>query len=134
MSDAKDGWISIAVATPNYATLPGEAVLLFSLDLDNKASTGDNGAEGLITVIGGEIQLERWDSRAETWVGDELPTRLRMRNAGNVVTVDLHRSELVDEARFGFSVTAADLDLGSEEILGADFARGRDFLALRAYQ
>jgi len=122
VSDAKDGWISIAVATPNYATLPGEAVLLFSLDLDNKASTGDNGAEGLITVIGGEIQLERWDSRAETWVGDELPTRLRVRNAGNVVTVDLHRSELVDEARFGFSVTAADLDLGSEEILGADFA------------
>lgn len=108
--------------TPNYATLPGEAVVILSLDLDNKASTGDNGAEGLITVIGGEVQLERWDARAKVWVGDSLPTRLRVRNAGNVVTVDLHRSELVDAARFGFSVTAADLDLGSESILGADFA------------
>lgn len=122
VSDAKDGWISFAISTPNYATLPGEAVLLLSLDLDNKAGTGDNGAEGLITAIGGEVQLERWDAQAEAWVGDRLPTRLRVRNAGNVVTVDLHRSELVDAARFGFSVTSADLDLGSEAILGADFA------------
>ena len=122
VTDAKDGWISFAISTPNYATLPGEALLLLSLDLDNKAATGDNGAEGLITAIGGEVQLERWDARAGAWVGDQLPTRLRVRNAGNVVTVDLHRSELVDAARFGFSVTAADLDLGSEEILGADFA------------
>jgi len=122
VSDAKDGWISFAISTPNYATLPGEAVLILSLDLDNKASTGDNGAEGLITAIGGEVQLERWDAQAQEWVGDPLPTRLRVRNAGNVVTVDLHRSELVDAARFGFGVTAADLDLGSESILGADFA------------
>ena len=122
VSDAKDGWISLAISTPNYGTLPGEAVLILSLDLDNKASTGDNGAEGLITVIGGEVQLERWDARAEAWVGDSLPTRLRVRNAGNVVTVELHRSELVDAVRFGFAVTAADLDLGSEAILAADFA------------
>jgi len=56
VTDAKDGWISFAISTPNYATLPGEAVLLLSLDLDNKAATGDNGAEGLITAIGGEVQ------------------------------------------------------------------------------
>lgn len=122
VSDAKDGWISFAISTPNYATLPSEAVLILSLDLDNKAGTGDNGAEGLITVIGGEVQLERWDARAEAWIGDRLPTRLRVRNAWSVVAVDLHRSELVDEARFGFAVTAADLDLDSERILGADFA------------
>lgn len=122
VSDAKDGWISFAVSTPNYATLPGEAVLILSLDLDNRSGTGDNGSEGLITVIGGEVQLERWNARAEQWVLDPLPTRLRVRNAGNVVTVGLHRSELVDQERFGFSVTAADLDLGSEAILGADFA------------
>ncbi|MBA3375533.1 MAG: hypothetical protein H0U00_06930 [Actinobacteria bacterium] len=68
------------------------------------------------------MQLERWDAQAGEWVGDALPTRLRVRNAGNVVTVDLHRSELADGSRFGFAVTSADLDLGSESILGADFA------------
>ena len=83
VTDAKDGWISFAISTPNYATLPGEAVLLLSLDLDNKAATGDNGAEGLITAIGGEVQLERWDGRAEAWVGKpQKPASYRLRSDG----------------------------------------------------
>ena len=91
VSDAKDGWISFAVSTPNYPTVPPESVLLVAIDRDNRAGTGDNGADALITTVAGEIQLERWDEQSEEWVADPLPTRARVRNSSNVITVDIHR-------------------------------------------
>ena len=70
MTDAKDGWISFAVSTPNYATVPPESVLLVAIDRDNRATTGDGGADALITAVAGEISLERWDRQAEEWIAD----------------------------------------------------------------
>ncbi len=122
VSDAKDGWISFAVATPNYATVPPESVLLVAIDRDNRAGTGDNGADALITTVAGEIRLERWDEQSEEWIADPLPTRARVRNSSNVITVDIHRSELESTSRFGFAVTAVDLDAVGEEVVGVDFA------------
>ncbi len=122
VTDAKDGWISFAFSTPNYATVPPESVLLVAIDRDNRDSTGDGGAEALITTVAGEIQLERWDQRAEEWIADPLPTRARVRNAGNVITVDIHRSELENASRFGFAVTAVDLDAVGDAVVGIDFA------------
>jgi hypothetical protein len=122
VTDAKDGWISFAISTPNYATLPPESVLLVAIDRDNQASTGDNGADALITTVAGEIRLERWDRQEEEWIADLLPTRARIRNSGNVVTVDIHRSELENTSRFGFAVTAADVNVVADSVVGIDFA------------
>ena len=122
VSDAKDGWISFAITTPNYATLPGESVLVLSIDSDSRESTGDDGAEVLITSIGGEPVLERWDAAAQRWADDVAPTRVRTRNAGNVVTLDVHRSELGDVPRFGFAVIAADINTAADTVLAVDLA------------
>ena len=122
VSDAKDGWISFAISTPNYATLPGESVLALSIDTDNDAASGDEGAEILITSVGGESVLERWDAAASAWREDTAPTRVRSRNVQNLVTVDIHRSELGNVRRFGFEVVAADIDTAEGIVLAVDFA------------
>lgn len=122
VTDAKDGWVSFAISTPNYATLPGESVLVLEIDSDNRESTGDEGSEILITSVAGEPALERWNADTQTWGDDTSPTRVRTRNEGNLVTVDVHRSELGESARFGFAVIAADIDTFSETVLAVDFA------------
>jgi hypothetical protein len=122
VSDTKDGWINFAISTPNYATLPGNSVLLLGIDRDNRPSTGDEGMELVITSIEGEGILERWDQTARRWRNDAGPTRVRVRKAGNVVTVGIHSSELENTTRFGFAVTAVDFDVDEEVALGVDFA------------
>jgi hypothetical protein len=122
VTDAKDGWISFAISTPNYATLPGESPLFVEIDRDANPRTGDGGAEALVTAVGGEVQLEHWDGGRREWFADDAPTRVRARNSGNVITVDVHRSELENTRRFGFSVVAADFNVEAEEVLAIDFA------------
>lgn len=122
VTDAKNGWIGIGISTPNYVQLPGGAVILVSIDRDNRSSTGDGGAEILITTAGGEVLVERWDPNRKRWVLDDPPTRARVRNSGNVVTVEIHRSELENTPRFGLSVTAFDVNVEAEVVLGIDFA------------
>jgi hypothetical protein len=122
VTDTKDGWISFAITTPNYATLPQESVVLVAIDRDNRAGTGDGGADALVTTVAGEIRLERWDPQGEEWIADPLPTRVRMRNSGNVITVELHRSELEGSSPFGFALTAVELNLVAEAVVGIDFA------------
>ena len=121
VSDTKDGWISFAISTPNYATLPGDTVLLLEIDRDGRPSTGDDGAEVLVTNIGGEVILERWSAREREWIEDDSPTRVRQRNADGLVTIDVHRSELADVARFGFFLVSADLNTLAESVLALDF-------------
>ncbi len=121
VSDTKDGWISFAISTPNYATLPGDTVLLLEIDRDGRPSTGDDGAEVLVTNIGGEVILERWSARERKWIEDGSPTRVRARNAEAIVTLDVHRSELDDVARFGFSLISADINTLAESVLALDF-------------
>ena len=120
VSDAKNGWITFAITTPNYATLPSESALILTIDTDADQRTGDAGAEARITAFGGEISLERWSSRAREWEADELPTRARYRNAGNVVTIDVHRSELANMRRFGFALLSVDVDSAALEVLAVD--------------
>lgn len=121
VSDTKDGWISFAISTPNYTTLPGDTVLLLGIDRDGRPSTGDDGAEVLVTNVGGEVILERWSAREKEWIEDDPPARVRARNAAGVVTIDVHRSELDDVARFGFSLISADINTLAESVLALDF-------------
>jgi hypothetical protein len=122
VSDAKDGWITFAVTTRNYSTLPGDSVVALAVDQDNRPGTGDAGAEVLVRSLGGETLFERWDPAARAWVDDEPPHRARLRNADGVVTIELHRSELANVSRFGFAITSADLNTQAELVLGIDLA------------
>jgi hypothetical protein len=122
VTDAKNGWVSFAIATPNYVTLPAESLVGISIDADNVRGTGDAGADVRITLVGGEFELERWSANAKRWVSDSSPTRVRSRNTGGVVTIDVHRSELGGRPRLGFSVVTADINSAASSILGFDLA------------
>ena len=100
VSDAKSGWITFAITTPNYATLPSESAIVLTVDADSNPETGDGGAELTITLVGGEVLLERWNGRR--WARDTPPTQVRARNSRNVVSLDLHVRELGNARRFGF--------------------------------
>ena len=122
VSDAKNGWVSFAITTPNYTTLPGESIVGVSIDADNRRSTGNDGAEVRITSLGGEFELERWVPATKSWAPDDALTRVRMRNAGGVVIVDVHRSELGSSNRLGFSVVTADINTSADAVVGIDVA------------
>jgi hypothetical protein len=122
VSDAKSGWITFSISTPNYATLPTESAVLLFVDADNSARTGDGGADVALTAVAGEISLDRWEPRSKGWVEDDPPTRARVRNSGNVVSIDVHVSELGSARRFGFQVATLDLNSAAQEVLAADFA------------
>jgi hypothetical protein len=120
VSDAKNGWVTFSIATPNYAVLPEESVIVISIDADNNPRTGDVGTELQLVLGAGEIALARWDGRQ--FVADDLPTRARGRNAANVVSIDLHVSELNNSGRFRFSVLSADINTATQELLALDVA------------
>jgi hypothetical protein len=112
VTDTKDGWISFSVTTPNYATLTDESVLIVAIDSDNRAALSDidSAVELRVTYFRGEAFLERWEPRNGGWVQDSQPGLVRARNSGSVVTVDLRRSAFGKTQRFGFALTAMDLD------------------------
>jgi hypothetical protein len=120
VSDARNGWITFAITTPNYAVLPEQSAVIVSIDADDNPRTGDSGTELQLSLAAGEMALERWDSRR--FVPDDLPTRARHRNAGNVVSIDLHASELDNPARFRFSVLAADVNTAIQGVVAIDVA------------
>jgi hypothetical protein len=122
VSDAKNGWIRFAITTPNYTTLPVESAIVLTIDADDNQRTGDGGAEVRLNTLGGEISLQRWNSRARTWVADDLPTRARLTNSRHVVTIDLHDSELGSTGRFGFAVLTADVNSAIQAVLAVDFS------------
>ncbi len=122
VSDAKSGWVTFAISTPNYEKLPAESVVLLWVDVDANGRTGLGGADLQFTIAGLEVALERWDLRAEDWVPDDLPTRARVRNSAHVVSVDVHVSELGNTRRFGFSLASADVNTAAQQIQAADFA------------
>ncbi len=122
VSDAKNGWVSFAITTPNYASIPGESVLVLSIDADNRESTGDDGADVLVTSVGGEVTLERWQPATKRWVDDAAPTRVRTRGGTNVHTIEVHRSELGNAARFGFAVISADINTSADTVVAVDLA------------
>ena len=120
VSDAKSGWITFAITTPNYAVLPEESAVVISVDSDDNSRTGESGVELQLTLAAGEIRLERWNGRG--FVPDDLPTRARHRNAGNVVAIDLHVSELGNRGRFRFSLLSADVNAAIQGVVALDVA------------
>ena len=122
VTDDKDGWITFAISTPNYATLPTDSVLAVAIDGDGRPSTGDAGAELLIRSLAGEVIFERWSQAQRGWVDDAPPHRIRIRNSAGTVTVDVHRSELGSAPRFGFALAALDINTQAESVLAADLA------------
>jgi hypothetical protein len=124
VADTKDGWISIAVTTPNYATLSDDSVVFVAIDSDNRAALSDidSAVEMRITYVRGEVLLERWSPRNGGWVEDTTPELVRARNSGNVVTVEVRRSALGRTQRFGFALTALAFDGSSGAVRALDQA------------
>jgi hypothetical protein len=120
--DAANGWVSFAISTSNHPQLPVDNAVLIRVDRDANPRTGNNGAEIAITTAGGEFAVERWSGEREEWILDDPPTRARVRNAGGVVTLEIHRSELENTPRFGFSVTTLDFNAEAGALLGFDLA------------
>src|SRR5207342_386739 len=84
--------------------------------------TGEDGVDARITVVGTEVALERWEPRTKDWLPDDLPTRARVRSARNVVSVDVHVSELDNTHRFGFSLASLDVNTAAQTVQAVDFA------------
>jgi hypothetical protein len=122
VSDDKAGWITFVISTPNYATLPSDSVLAVAIDGDGRPATGDAGAELLIRSLAGEVIFERWSQAQRRWLDDRPPQRVRIRNSAGTVTVEVHRSELGNAARFGFSLASLDVNTQAESVLAADLA------------
>lgn len=123
VTDAKDGWIRFAISTPNRATLPVDSAVVLTVDADNKARTGSGGADILITDIGGQQAiLQRWSARRRDFVDDTGRTQLRARSGSNVVTIELHRSELGNPPRFGFALSGVAVDVTVGEPTAVDLA------------
>lgn len=120
VSDAKSGWITFTITTPNYAVLPEESAIVVSVDADANQRTGASGAELQLSLAAGQIALERWNGRQ--WAPDELPTRARARNAGSLVAIDLHVSELGNASRFRFSLLSADVNTAIQAVVAVDIA------------
>lgn len=121
VSDQKNGWLTFAIATPNYGTLPAETVLGVMLDIDDNPRTGQGGAEVLVAVGGGEVSLGRWEPRSG-WLPDDLPTRARIRQGRGEVLVDVHVSELDNTRRLGFALIGLDVNTVGDQVLGIDLA------------
>jgi hypothetical protein len=120
VSDAKSGWITFSISTPNYAVLPEQSAIVVSIDADDNPRTGDSGTELELALAAGEMSLERWNGRR--FVPDDLPTRARHRNTGNVVSIDLHVSELGNPARFRFTLLSADVNAAIQGVVAVDIA------------
>ncbi|HYI75167.1 MAG TPA: hypothetical protein VEW90_07835 [Gaiellaceae bacterium] len=120
VSDVKTGWVTFAITTPNYAVLPEASAVVISIDADDNPRTGEAGTELQLTLAAGEIRLERWDGRG--FVPDDLPTRARHRNAANLVSIDLHVSELGNRGRFRFSLLTADVNTAIQGVVALDLA------------
>jgi hypothetical protein len=120
VSDARNGWITFSITTPNYAVLPEQSAIIVSIDADDNPQTGDSGTELELVLAAGQMSLERWNGRR--FVPDALPTRARQRNARNVVSIDLHVSELGNASRFRFTLLSADLNAAIQGIVALDVA------------
>ncbi|MET0560247.1 MAG: hypothetical protein ABW012_01315 [Gaiellaceae bacterium] len=120
VSDAKSGWITFAITTANYASLPSASAIVLSIDADSNPETGEGGAELTVTMVGGEVVLDRWNGRR--WARDTPPMQVRVRTSRNVVAIDLHVRELDNARRFGFSLLSADLNTVAEGVVAVDFA------------
>ena len=124
MSDTAKGWIRFAITTPNYVQLRGEDTLVFlQIDTDFRRSTGQVGADFALGHIDGGAYLDRWSNTENRWIN--VPgsrVLVRTQNANNVVTLDVHRSELGDVRRFQFRATSAVLHFGTGLTFGVDQA------------
>ena len=120
VSDSKSGWITFAITTPNYEVLPEQSAIVISIDADDNPRTGESGADLQLSLAAGEIAMERWNG--DDWAPDELPTRARHRNAANVVSIDLHASELANRSRFRFSLLSADFSSAIQGVVAVDLA------------
>ena len=124
VSDTAKGWIRFAITTPNYVQLRGEDTLVFlQIDTDFRRSTGQVGADFALGHIDGGAYLDRWSNTENRWIN--VPgsrVLVRTQNANNVVTLDVHRSELGDVRRFQFRATSAVLHFGTGLTFGVDQA------------
>lgn len=125
VNDAKNGTISFKVTTFDPSLLK-DSVVRVAIDRDVLGE--DEGpterAEVLLDFVDGRFAFERWDPVEEEWVDDEAPTRARAGIVGNSVVFEVHRSELDDVARFGFTVEAW-IEDEDEDIAAFDLAPNR---------
>lgn len=112
VTDDADGWVRFSITTANYAVLPRDAIVVIFVDADQRAATGEDGADVAIPYSSGQAEVQRWDVAERRWRSDEA-ARVRARNRGGVLTVEVHRSALGPRARFRFRLVAARFDLST---------------------
>jgi hypothetical protein len=104
VTDAKNGMIRFKVTTFDPSLL-NDSVVSVAIDRDLLGGDGPiDRAEVLLDYADGRLDLLRWDPVEEDWLDDEAPTRARAGIVGSSVVFEIHRSELDDVARFGFTV------------------------------
>ena len=59
VSDAKTGWITFSITTPNYAVLPEESAIVLSIDADDSRRTGESGTDLQLSLAAGEVERDR---------------------------------------------------------------------------
>jgi len=121
VTDAVDGWVRFAVTTTNYEKLRNERVVVLWLDTDSRSATGEYGVDAAVVLSDDDVQVLRADA-SQGWTEDEPPTRVRTRTSANVVTIEVHRSELGTSGRLRFRLTAASIDSASGAALAVDLA------------
>jgi hypothetical protein len=107
ISDAKDGTVTFAITTANYETLPPSALIVLLIDQDGLRSKTAGGTDVAVAYQDDRVQLGRWDPVQEEYIGEEPPSRVQARNAGGVLTITVHKSEMADTQFFSVAIAAA---------------------------
>ena len=107
VSDGQNGTIAFRVTTANYRVLGADKLVGLGFELVGRPADSD---EVFITYQGGPEESIIIERELEGFLTqDTPPDRATARFDDGVLTIDVHRTELDDVARFRFGVVTADL-------------------------
>ena len=66
ITDAKDGWVSFAISTPNLTTLASDSLVVLAIDSDHRRGTGESGVDVRVAAVGRELELSALASVVES--------------------------------------------------------------------
>lgn len=109
VSNNDAGMITFRINIPNRPQLTRDMAIVMFVDADAKATTGDPetlGADYVIELFLGEINLYKWDGTDFTRRAGDPPSTSLVYSWSNGVTISISSAELGNTKRFGFDVLA----------------------------